>query len=169
MSGLLDGMSWYDWVGVASVLIEVPLTVAGFAITFASLRTTRRAVERAESRIAKYQVLMLFPHLQELERDLDASILGDDRAQTIRHLVAWRLNANQLNGLLRELNEGASLRQDLQTSVALASEAKTHLVETRKAISGATRNARNAIAAVNDSAAVLAAQLASRSSSGGTE
>ena len=166
---MAPGMQWYDWVGVAGFVVEVPLTIVGFYIAVHQIQRARSAADAAreattsaERRLATNQVLQLVAQIQRAERELDQAIASGERVSVVSALIEWRADANHLRGLLAQVTGEEPLVQALQEAVTGASVAKNDLLQTKRSISGVMRPTTERVAAISDEAAALSARLVTR-------
>ena len=145
-------LGWVDWLNVVGFAI----TVAGFAIAFWQISKTRGAAEAAnraalstQRQLAVNQLLILVPQLKWLAGELDAAIEDDDPRLARRHLDNWRFQAAHIHGLLSaDDSMGRRRVRDLQESVTLAFAATSALLEGKRPVLAASKQARNAIGKV---------------------
>lgn len=143
------GLRWFEWVGVVGVV----LTLAGIGMTFRQARKARSAAEealvaagKAHEELSLRQALLMVPRMRGLAADLDAALDAGEDAWVRRTLDAWRWDAGQLNGLLRQDAQAARrLLRSLTSSASLAALAMEESDEEGKGRATGSDEARSAI------------------------
>jgi hypothetical protein len=125
-----------DWLGIAGLAVSV----VGFVIAIWQLwrtanaaQATKKAIERAEKRMAKNHLLVLLPQFQLIENDLDAAAQNDDLGLARRALVSYAHFAAEVAAILQDQEKvDETLVTDLRTSATQASLAKAVLIDAAK-------------------------------------
>ncbi len=142
-------LGWVEWLNVVGFVI----TIVGFAFAFWQILKTRSAAEAAgqaavitQRQLASNQLLILIPQLRWLSGELDAAIEADDAQLARRHLDSWRWQASHVHGLLiDDRSIQRRLLRDLQESVSLAFSGITSLMDGKRPVLEACRQARESI------------------------
>jgi hypothetical protein len=102
-----------------------------------------------KKQLSSNQLLILVPQLKWLAGELDAAIERDDPSLTRRHLDSWRWQAGHIHGLLSDdAAIGRRRAKELQDSVALAFTASSALMEGKRPVLDACKQARESIGKV---------------------
>jgi hypothetical protein len=145
-------LGWVDWLNVAGFVA----TIVGFVFALLQISKTRSAAEAAgrsaavtQKQLASNQLLILIPQLRWLSGELDAAIEADDAQLARRHLDSWRWQASHVHGLLIDDHSiQRRLLRGLQESVSLAFGAITSLIDGKRPVLEACRQARESIGLV---------------------
>jgi hypothetical protein len=108
--------------------------------------------------------LILIPQLKWLASELDIAIKNEDADLTRRHLDNWRGQAAHVRGLLlADTSAGKKQLRDVQESVALAFTATTSLLEGKRPVLEACKQARESIGSVCNELSIWVAQQSTQS------
>lgn len=152
-------LSWVEWFGVVGVLA----TLLGLFLTWKqSVRAAERATQaktaaeaaqsamaETQTRLQANQLFVLIPQLRFIANEIDIAIDSDDSSGARRSLDNWRWQAAHIRGVLgaAPLSEKRLLKA-LQDSVALAFSANGELLDGKRPVLDACRQARDSIGGV---------------------
>jgi hypothetical protein len=181
-----------DWWPVLDNLASL-IAIFGVPFTIVTVLRTQSAVNATERFLGGQQALRLLPELRAIEAELDRCVATGRKDDAIEQLLRWRTTANRLQGLLlippevsmlrrftswvkrsRTAVPNAGLIEELKASVALASTAKTALVQVKEpppggtpvkdSLESVTRAFRRKATEVSNAADILETMLSSRTS-----
>ncbi|WP_432548409.1 hypothetical protein [Kineococcus sp. SYSU DK004] len=153
--------------------IAFPATAGGLIYAIVQVNKTKSAseaakesIERAERSISRNQLILLIPTLHRTEGDLENAIEGGERRLAAYHLSSWKWFGSQLRTYLPNQNEDdVKLAQALQTSIALASDAKIEAMDQENKLAAACKPALQSIAVVTGELGRIAAIEMTKASS----
>lgn len=117
-------------------VVEIALTIGGFAFAFWQLHTTKNAVDATKegvdalrSQIIRAEILIQVQSLITVEAYIEDAAKADDATNLLRYMRSWQHDANELCGLLENHDdETDSLVRVLKRSVRLGADPKEQLV-----------------------------------------
>ncbi|MEZ3179931.1 hypothetical protein KYY02_14930 [Streptomyces pimonensis] len=160
-------MTFYEIVDVVTTSLGIPLSLAGFGLTFWQARGAKKAAEQARDaaqstreRIIRSSLIALIHQLIKTEEELDRAVHEGEPRVAISWINTWKWQASQARGLLKASDsDEQKIMRGLQTSIVAAGEAKNILISNPGDLVADTANVRTSIVKVTGELSSLAASL----------
>lgn len=149
-------------LGFGVAIWQIILVRRGVKESIDVAEATQSAVGNTERLNALIELMRVIPQMQDLERDVAASVRGNDKDAVVSNLQRWRAVAGETRGLIQEQDfDSVTLEARLQESSHSAAQAIDRIDDTEDTVA-VTKSVLTTIAATTEDASVLMGQLKAR-------